>query len=45
VKQTACALLVIDMQQGAFDGVRLPPIDRAGPLLERAEQQLTAQAA
>jgi nicotinamidase-related amidase len=42
VKQTACALLVIDMQQGAFDGVRLPPIHRASDLLERVEQLLAA---
>lgn len=30
------ALLVIDLQRGAFDGVRCPVIDAAGPLMDNA---------
>jgi nicotinamidase-related amidase len=33
---TAIALLVIDIQRGAFDGVRCPPIDRAQELVRSA---------
>ncbi len=42
MNRSAHVLLVIDMQQGAFDGVRLPPIDRADGLLNHAEQLLAA---
>jgi nicotinamidase-related amidase len=36
------ALLVIDIQRGAFDGVRCPPIDRPTELVANASSLITA---
>ena len=36
------ALLVIDIQRGAFDGVRCPPIDRAAALVANASSLIAA---
>jgi nicotinamidase-related amidase len=36
------ALLVIDIQRGAFDGVRCPPIDRPAALVRNALALVTA---
>ncbi len=35
-RSSPTALLVIDIQRGAFDGVRCPPIGRAEDLVRRA---------
>jgi nicotinamidase-related amidase len=39
---THTALLVIDLQRGAFDGVRCPPIDRADTLIDNAVRLVDA---
>lgn len=38
----ATALLVIDLQRGAFDGVRCPPVDEAGALIRNARALIDA---
>ena len=40
--QPNTALLVIDLQRGAFDGARCPPIADAQPLIERATSLVAA---
>jgi nicotinamidase-related amidase len=39
---TQTALLVIDIQRGAFDGVRCPPMDEPGQLLQAAGRLVEA---
>ncbi len=39
---SAAALLVIDIQRGAFDGVRCPPIDGGSDLIQRAADLVAA---